>query len=168
MHILEITLMENWGYDMKTNPVQALFGMLWGVWFSTLTRDIIISPVPLGGDVKAFHTIKIIYVVISPIYLAVFVYLLITAQKAMYKYDKVLSKNTTFVDGLKETGYLLLKIVICFGSLWGFLFTTYSVFNSSVDFLFILFGCWQPFIWLVLELIIYLREVAPNYLAGNL
>jgi len=134
-----------------TNPPQALFGMLWGVWFGAMTRDVLTSNSisTSWGIFSLVPVVKIIYIFAALIVLATVVALIIKAQDAIYEYREVWKKS--FSDGILQTLDLLKKGGLPLIPLYGFLYTVNRVFNDATDPYLLAFGAMVPTVWLSLE-----------------
>ena len=133
----------------RINPAQAVFGMLWSVWYGKVTADIL-SATSVALPSLPVELVQILYILSSPIWLAVLVSMLLRAQRTTSAYPDV--RNKDFVTGLKQTRDLASHILSPMLLLWGFLATTYFLFPGNLDPLLVLFGAWHPLIWVVFEL----------------
>jgi hypothetical protein len=135
-------------FSRLINPVQAIFGMLWGVWYGGITRDVL-SSTSISFTLLPLGVVKFLYVFSSPILLGLIVYLIISVQTAVYRFPTVWDKS--FREGWHQTLDLGKKSFLFLIPLWGFLTTTYVVFQDQLDSYLVIFGAWHPIIWLSLE-----------------
>lgn len=133
------------------NPSQALFGTLLGVWYGGMTKDVLTSTVINPSIAFPVWSVKALYIIVSFLFLCFFVNYMVEFQNNAYSFPDRFNGDFTFKDAWTHFGRLIKVLIIISIMISGFLLTTYFTFIGRVDFFVILFGAFQPPIWILLE-----------------
>lgn len=138
----------------KLNPLQALFGTIWGVWFGSITKDILTSEISPLISVD-LSTLKILFIVASLIFLGGFILCYDVFQRYVYS----LADHESAADVIRCFLRILLIGALIIVIFPGFLLTTYMIFPKTINFFLILFGIIQLVVWVALELVMALLSM---------
>lgn len=142
----------------QINPQQAIFSMLWGVWYGTLTRDVLYFGDKINTTIVSPDTVKWIYVFSSPVVFAVAAYFLTNLESAIQDIGSAITKP--FLTGLNQFRDLFKRTIVYMFPILGFLLATYLLYqnNDKINPFFILFGAVFPFVWVVFEVVIEIKR----------
>ena len=130
----------------KLNALQALFGTLFGVWYSWLTRDILsydpvlteLNPLPkVLNSVFSLDFFKVFYIILSFVFLSLLVVLFVIIQSKVYSIPKQNGDFSKFIRLINSINLLTLAYII---GISGFCFTTWYFFDPLLNKYIMIFG----------------------------
>lgn len=139
------------------NAVQALFGIVWSIMYGGII-EACLTTTKIPSEYINVHFAKIVFLLGSPLILALIVYNVLSFQSVAKEYRSVWSKS--FPDGLRQSLDLLAQTLKWMILLWAYLGLTYFLFQEKLDPYLIGFSAWHPVVWLLFEA--YLVWTSPE------
>jgi hypothetical protein len=130
-----------------TNPAQAIFGMLIGVWFGNMAKDIILAdPAKISAPILPVDWLKTFFTISAPIYFCLLAYCMRKSLENLYDSSNRNSEGVVITS--KFAVYALVIIILL-----GFLSTTALLFSQIINPLYIIFGSLVFLSWIGVEIL---------------